>query len=409
MYLREKYIRLKTQIWEKEHAATDTKSSDDRHAMQIQKRRLKLADIERDILFDKDEADQVWKPIEIRLEAEDNIRQKAAKKSQLALSRSDGTSSRSGNGGESPEPSSRAPRDKNTDEDKDEDEDEDVFGSMFGPSEDQNDDQPHPLASVVRIVDFRTSTGTTPRQLLEQTCRAIDNDFKLRLNVLEQTSYSCRHGVDLIWTGQHTADQYAIQTVPPEISLTLTPHKWTVEMQKIAAKTVEQSVSYAATVMLFLISSLEGQPSQISLRLAGSWRDLMATLSDSRKEVIRSHDKIELKRLRSMVDLEKDKFEAQKTNQSSLPTVEEKSTFHVPIHQRVVEKSNFTPERAQREWSSRATSPAYQEMLKIRQSLPIHQSKSQILQTVYLNPISIICAETGSGKYHRDILLDFAY
>jgi HrpA-like RNA helicase len=41
----------------------------------------------------------------------------------------------------------------------------------------------------------------------------------------------------------------------------------------------------------------------------------------------------------------------------------------------------------------------YQNMLRFREQLPIYKTRSMILETIKLNPVSIICAETGSGTF----------
>jgi hypothetical protein len=65
------------------------------------------------------------------------------------------------------------------------------------------------------------------------------------------------------------------------------------------------------------------------------------------------------------------------------------------------EKSMLHPtaagKRLQRDWSKHtAESPKYNRMLLARQQLPIHSFQSQILDLVSNNPVTIICAETGS-------------
>jgi len=42
--------------------------------------------------------------------------------------------------------------------------------------------------------------------------------------------------------------------------------------------------------------------------------------------------------------------------------------------------------------------PDYVKMVKIRESLPIHQYRDKIIESVKTNPVTVLCAETGAGK-----------
>ena len=392
MVLTERYIELKTALWKTNHAKPVMSQTAARRESRAKKLQSKLASIERDLLFESEEAQNIWKPIEIRLEAEESIKRKVAKKTvpMSALLEQTGT----GHGKES-EQSINSGIGSSGDAQEDEDESADVFGSMFAAPEEQLDNQPHPLAKSVRILDFADPTGLSPQQLLEQTCRTIDPKFKVKPSILQQTSYSARHQLQLFWNVQ-TPAQDAIQAVPDGITVRLKPHQWTLEMISVAGRTKELSIRYISAVMLFLVSSLAGQEVQTSLRLAGDWRALLVSMSDVRKQAIRSNDVGRLRSLRRMIDDTVGKLHNQ-TESTSIQS-EEQTLKALPTHHRHTDTRLFTPERARREWNARSTSPAYKRMLVARQQLPIYLHKDAILEAVFAHPVSILSAETGSGK-----------
>ena len=389
-YLIDRYVHLKTRIWEKEHALLPTDNTRTPANRKLQQLRAKQAVIERDILFDKSEAENIWAPVEIRLQAEENSKRKTA---TIGLSKPGAK-----NGVRRKQTMAHKQLETTSGDASDvDDADADVFGAMFTTMEDQDGDQPRPLASNIRILDFGKPTGITPRQLLDQICRSVDAGFKLKVAMLEKTSYSVRHKLELFWPRPRHADTNATQAIPEEVILNLQPRRWVLEMKLVAAVSTDQSVSYAAALMLFLVSSIDGQETQISFRLTGAWRDLLISLSDTRKEVVKSRDKLALKELRQMIDKVRGDIDRES---ASLPLTNNKndSKSQLPIHQRSLEPHVLSPDQARGQWSSRASGPAYQRMLVSRQQLPIYQYKAEILDTIFSHPVSIISAETGSGK-----------
>ena len=389
MHLIERYVELKTRIWNKDHGDLANNKSGRCTGKKAQRLRSRLAFIERDLLFDKDQADNIWKPAELRLEAEESMRRKATRTAPSTSASPERAQQQHATGQNHVEPSDTVFGAVH--------EDSDVFGSMFTSTEERNDDQPHPLASNIRIVDFGASTGITPRQLLEQMCRNMDPGFRLKYGTLELTTYSARHILVLYWSQTRFPDTHAIQALPHEVILSLKPEEWTLEMRSIAATNVEQSQSYAAAVMVFIVASIHKQETQINLRLAGTWRQLLVSLSDARKEVIKSRDKLELKHLRRMIDKARDVF-GDLSSTSAATTLKNDSTSQLPKHQRTLDFQTFSPEQARWEWASRTSSPTFKKMLEVRQQLPIHAHKCEILETIFSHPVSIISAETGSGK-----------
>lgn len=386
MYLIEKHVKLRTRLWKRENRDSSLQNSS-RNDLKSQKQRSKLSKIEQDILFDKTEANELWNPVLVRLEAQENLKRRAAKKAHVNTSASDNQ----------PETNHRAA--DATSSNDDEDENADMFGAMFTASIDANDDQPRPLASSIHVIDFGNPIGTKPRLLLEQTCRTIDPGFNLKFTALQQTSHSNRHRLDLFWTSDRGCDRFAVQAALDEVTITVQPQSWILEMDKTAAASNEQSLSYAATVMLFLVSSLYGQDGQISLRLAGAWRELVVRLLERRKEFVNTHDKLELREMRRLVYDSTEKFENNQ-KQNGLKFPEAKSELaDLPVRQRPTDNDVFSPQRAHQEWSSRLSSPAFKRMLTAREQLPIFSQRDHILEQISSNTITIICAETGSGEF----------
>ena len=52
----------------------------------------------------------------------------------------------------------------------------------------------------------------------------------------------------------------------------------------------------------------------------------------------------------------------------------------------------------QNEFARRQSTPSYQKMMAIRDNLPMSSYRSDVLEAVNNNPVTILCAETGAGK-----------
>jgi HrpA-like RNA helicase len=50
------------------------------------------------------------------------------------------------------------------------------------------------------------------------------------------------------------------------------------------------------------------------------------------------------------------------------------------------------------QFMSRVTTTAYRGMLKERSALPIFSFRDELLRTIRVNPVTVVCAETGAGK-----------
>eukprot|EP00980_Cylindrotheca_fusiformis_P015390 scaffold4329_cov115-Cylindrotheca_fusiformis.AAC.7 len=51
-----------------------------------------------------------------------------------------------------------------------------------------------------------------------------------------------------------------------------------------------------------------------------------------------------------------------------------------------------------KEFVKRQSSPSYRKMKKVRENLPMHTYRQEVLELVQKNPVTILCAETGAGK-----------
>jgi ATP-dependent RNA helicase DHX29 len=73
----------------------------------------------------------------------------------------------------------------------------------------------------------------------------------------------------------------------------------------------------------------------------------------------------------------------------------------VPVTSRKVHTTTALGENLKEQFLRRQETPRYLSMLKDRMKLPIYCYRQEILDTIRKNPVTILCAETGSGTSCR--------
>ncbi|RMZ81393.1 hypothetical protein DV738_g2225, partial [Chaetothyriales sp. CBS 135597] len=379
-----RYIRVKTKLWKRQQHRGPSESM--KNGQRTRKLQNKVTLLERDPLFDQEAADAQWNSLVNGLRAEEGRRRKAAttqKKIEDLPQNGEGPS---------PDQASEAS------------DDPDLFGDMFvAPGEDLKDGQQSAdQGKTMRLVDFgKSSGGMSPRQLLEDTCKALDPQATVKLVTLTKTTYSARHKIIIAWSAtRQTEDSPSVKALPTEVTAAIYPSQWSVTMESIAACTTEQSVGYVSTLMLFLVHSRRGSEQQSSiLRLTSVWREEFNKLISRRKELVNESDKSELRELRRLIRAEEQRIAA---TQGDLDTTSAKNGTDAGrmAHRRQRDEPllNTTPEAVSSNWAARTARPAYQKMVRVREQLPIYKHKDAILDAVEAHPVVIVCAETGSGK-----------
>ncbi|OCT55019.1 putative helicase [Cladophialophora carrionii] len=390
--LTDRYIRIQSRIW----AAQNQISKDRQDKEPIKERRLmrlnqKLQQIRRDPLFDEWEAEDQWSTNLLELQTVQKQRMRAAaatnrRKKKQALSEE--------TVGSDPEATETTfgERQMNDDEDA-------LLGAMFGESEDAPCAAQNQTASEspVKILDFPRWTGLSPRRLLEELCKSHDSKSRVRFRALVQTSYSARHELEISWAVDIVLDPYTVAALPCEISAQTTERNWSLVMKDVAAANIAQSESYISTLALFLLSTIGAGEARAIGRLPTVWRDLFKDLADGKQALVNEEHKKTLRRLRELVHEMQDKLKQHQGPPSDARTqIQGVSTER--RQPRPPTATKMSPEQVSREWSSRTSRLSFQQMLEVRQQLPVHQYKDRILSCIEGNPVSVICAETGAGK-----------
>ncbi|RMZ92589.1 hypothetical protein DV736_g143, partial [Chaetothyriales sp. CBS 134916] len=375
-----RYLRIKTKLWKRQqHRGGGAESlSDDRKTRKLQDKATLL---ERDPLFDQEAASMQWKILVTDLRAEEGRRCKATrmvKRTEDMDPNNEGTPN---------QPSESA-------------DDPDLFGDMFtAPGEDLQDSHEADQGKSVRLVDFgKSSGGLSPRQLLEDSCKAIDARATVKVVSLTETTYSARHKITIAWSAtRQTEDRSSVEALPAEVTAAIHPSQWSIAMESIAASATEQSVGYVSMLMLFLVYSRRGPEQQSSiLRLPNLWRKEFNKLVDRRKELVNESDKSELRELRRLIRAEETITATQGDPDAKLQNGGVAARIG---HRRQRDEVILnTPKVVLSNWTARTARSVYQKMAKVRQQLPIYEHKDTILDAIAAHPVTIVCAETGSGK-----------
>jgi ATP-dependent RNA helicase DHX29 len=166
-------------------------------------------------------------------------------------------------------------------------------------------------------------------------------------------------------------------------------------MVSIATTSLQQSEGYVCTVMLFIISQ-STKDDKIYLRLPSVWRDLWKELVERKQQEVDRADKDALRNILALIAEER-----QMDNDCANEQIEQKA----PVQQLADrssphenKSSQCNPDSLKMLWNDKASTVRYKRMLEIRQRLPIWEHRQLILQTINLNQVTILCAETGAGK-----------
>ncbi|KAI9805235.1 MAG: hypothetical protein M1833_005688 [Piccolia ochrophora] len=282
----------------------------------------RLRQIESDILFDQGEADMQWaiKKIEIDSERSDRRRlglelaeptcipRESVKDASRELSDSD---RRKGLQAErSSQPLFNGTGGNSTDHSADESAEnetailgalfEDSQGSGIPPSKETVDTACKSEAQVtITARDFGTWTGTHPRRILEESCRAKDPDARVNTNTTALSSYSVRAQVTVSWSRDYNLDSTRFSSL---FSFDMDPRRVFVAMETISARNIIQAESLVCTAALFYIfGSSSGKESKVYLRLPSTWREVWSEFATAERHFTEEEDCSLLENLRELV------------------------------------------------------------------------------------------------------------
>ncbi|KAI9370426.1 P-loop containing nucleoside triphosphate hydrolase protein [Aspergillus egyptiacus] len=348
----------------------------DPQALKLQR---KISAIENDVLFDRKEAEYLWREKLDELRKEAAIFRRAETKAEVDLAEKK----------EGPETDTTPPAD---------DDDADLLGDMFQAEEQEPTLELGVITeelnkASIATRDFGKWTGLSPRRVLEEACKARDSGCKVTYKDISSSSYMHRMALEVKWSKpQDPPSPFSQEAVTYKSSSYAT----FVSMDKIATPTSQQAESYASTFALFILFPQNSKEGKAYMRLPAAWRDLWTEFAEAKKVQDDESDKQVVKDLRKLIQENHGAFEDDVVLADNF-----RRRNGTPKHSR-------SPVRGMRDtgpndqlpriWMEKSSTPAFQYMVQGRMNLPIWEFKNEILSTLETHRALIICSETGSGK-----------
>ncbi|PSK56712.1 ATP-dependent RNA helicase DHX36 [Elsinoe australis] len=284
----------------------------------------------------------------------------------------------------------------------DEDNGAGLFEGMFDAPTDGHSGVPKttsaPDSPSITTRTFNKITGTSPRRVLEETCKSREQTCRIVTKMIPETTYHCRHSVVVQWS----KDQEIVEAAYLKgVKVQSTRRAVLVEMINVAASGIEQSEGFVCTAALSAIFSGSPKEDKASLRLPPSFRDLYQEFAQAKQEVVDSKDREIVKSLRIVLQKQKDNDEDQDIvlRKAFRDRSKKSSGTNTPngTAKQIETKPSEDPQLMEL-WSRKSSTPAYQTMLQGRKELPMYQFKEHALEAVRKNQVTILCGETGCGK-----------
>lgn len=365
--------------------------SDDPEVAKVQR---KIAKIERDVLFERRDAEYIWK------EKLEELRKDAKFMRQPLESKR-----------ESPPP---ADTDEQTNVPaldgldltvpslEELDDGAGLLGDMFG--NDAESEAPGSILGLpppksetsMTLRDFGKTTGLSPRRVLEETCKARDSACRVVYQDYSSSTHHNRKAVEVRWSKP--------QEIPFPLVVDSITHKsnafaFFVSMDTLATPTAQQAEGYISTLALFILFSQTSKEGKAYLRLPSVWRDLCSELSTIKKEQEDEIDKRTVRDLKRLVHENQATFEDDVVLLDNFRKRNGNGTKPGSPSKGPSRDNEFSQvEHLQEAWAAKSSTAAFQRMVKGRMNLPIWSFKEDILSTLDTHRVLIICSETGSGK-----------
>ncbi|KAL9095415.1 MAG: hypothetical protein Q9165_002286 [Trypethelium subeluteriae] len=249
----------------------------------------------------------------------------------------------------------------------------------------------------ILIRNFGTYSGMSPKRVLEETCRARDSSVKLSFKHISPTTYASRHALSIAWSRDREIPD---ASMIPSIHCSASPRRLILTMTSVATPELVQSESYIATAALFILFSGSPKEEKAHLRLPPVWRDLWAEFATAKQELFDAAEREVLRSLRDMVRLQPERVEdededviltngfrrrAQNMESGTSSPAPEQDTTTLPVDLQEV-------------WKRKTSTSMFQRMLPSRLALPIARFRDDALATIERSQVTIICGETGCGK-----------
>ncbi|KAJ5730239.1 uncharacterized protein N7483_004747 [Penicillium malachiteum] len=351
---------------------------------EVAKLQRKIAKIERDVLFERQEAEYIWKD---KLE---ELRKDAAFLRRPVERKKDAQETEP----EPEDPNLTVPSLEEMDEA------EGLLGGMFQDEPDSTGSilgLPPPDGGVkITLRDFGKSTGLSPRRVLEETCKSRDASCKVVYQDFSTSGHQIRKAVEVRWSKpQESPFSLEVESVTHKSNANATY----VSMDSLATPNTQQAEAYVSTLALFILFPQNSKEGKAYLRIPAVWRDLWTELSNLKKIQEDEIDKSTIKSLKVLVQENQGTFEddvvlldnfRKRNGIGSKPG----SPLKGNIRENYIDQS----ERLREAWEAKASAPSFHKMMPGRMNLPIWSFKDEILHTLDMHQALIICSETGSGK-----------
>ncbi|KAI0651707.1 P-loop containing nucleoside triphosphate hydrolase protein [Trametes meyenii] len=371
----DEFVRLKLRIMGlTTHRRADEKA-DANFLRELQRR---LQEVQRDYLFDQREAEAMFAVERSKVEA-------SALESKLRGT-SDTVSVKPPARRKVKEPPSRAESIASASTTDPFDDNEDLPGGMFELLEQMPETEIIASGVTIQVRDMALPkhwSGRTPKVLLTENVRKTDRYAVISFDSISGSSRAKRSAVEIRWDGGK------IQS-------------WS--MDDVACHDTTQAEHYVATIALHALTfpNSEGfaaggtaTGSQTSFRLLPPvFRDLWDELEQKRRVDDDSFNRAVWAKLRNILSPKLNRSEKSSGRPSRQPTETKDSGYG-----RYFDYGNdVAPEQIIADFQARQASPAYQDMLRQRNQLPMAQYKQDLLSLLEMSQILVLSGETGCGK-----------
>ncbi|CDO72377.1 hypothetical protein BN946_scf184977.g76 [Trametes cinnabarina] len=373
----DEFVRLKLRIMD----LTTYRRPDERaDAVFLQELQRRLKDVQDDYFFDRREAEAMFVAEHSKVEA-------SALESKL---RGTGTATPPG---PPPQPRRKVKEPPSRGESVTSISTSDVFedneespGGMFELLEQMPETETTESGVVIQVRDMALPkhwSGRTPKLLLAENVRKTDRYAVISFDCISGSSRAKRSSVEIRWDGGKT-------------------QSWS--MEDVACHDSAQAEQYVATVALHALTFPRSEGfatggsssgSQTSFRLLPPvFRDLWDELEEKRRADDDNINRALWAKLRAILAPKMTTSERINGRSSRQPTDTKDIGPSPPL-----DRSNEPPsEQIIADFQARQATPAYQEMLKQRNQLPMAQYKHDLLSLLEMSQILVLSGETGCGK-----------
>ncbi|MCJ1477870.1 hypothetical protein MMC13_006543 [Lambiella insularis] len=350
----------------------------------------RIRKIERDILFDLEDAQEKWSIMRVKLLKDAADRKKLGIDDEPSIP-------------EASAASLSAPNLNPTGTVSDEDSALDL-GDFFASLPEEKTDAAAGRSGMtitaadgtsMSVRDFGQWSGLGPRRVFEEACRARDSLSRVIYSSVSSSSFSCRHSILVRWSR-------AQELIPTTMICGVTCHadsrNVSIEMVGVSTPDLVQSEAFVSTASLFIIFAGKPKEEKAYLRLPATWRDLWDELVNLRNEEVAALDRERLREIRKMVQAAENKRQREEVSTPNPNGHVEALSSNGSKLMPSIGVEYVNAEDMVKLWTSRTSTPMYINMLKSRMTLPIWKFKSELLDAIEDHQVTIVCGETGCGK-----------